>query len=119
MSNVVAGNPFCKEHNYRSYVLSHVKNLTYLDYRRVKSEHVQQAMEKQMRAERDRRAQILSAEGSKGAAVLEAEGIREAAVNTAEGERQAAILRADGEAKAMERMAQAQEIGRASCRDRV
>ena len=69
---------------------------------------VQQAMEKQMRAERDRRAQILSAEGSKGAAVLEAEGIREAAVNTAEGERQAAILRADGEAKAMERMAQAQ-----------
>lgn len=69
---------------------------------------VQQAMEKQMRAERDRRAQILAAEGSKGAAVLEAEGIREAAVNTAEGERQAAILRADGEAKAMERMAQAQ-----------
>ena len=68
---------------------------------------VQQAMEKQMRAERDRRAQILSAEGSKGAAVLEAEGIREAAVNTAEGERQAAILRADGEAKAMERMQRA------------
>jgi hypothetical protein len=41
----LAGNPFCKEHNYRPYVLSHVKNLTYLDYRRVKSEHVQQAME--------------------------------------------------------------------------
>ena len=55
---------------------------------------VQQAMEKQMRAERDRRAQILAAEGSKGAAVLEAEGIREAAVNKAEGDRQASILRA-------------------------
>lgn len=41
----LAGNPFCKEHNYRSYVLSHVKDLTYLDYRRVKPEHVQQAME--------------------------------------------------------------------------
>ena len=69
---------------------------------------VQQAMEKQMRAERDRRAQILAAEGAKGAAVLEAEGVREAAVNMAEGERQAAILRAEGEAQAMERMAQAQ-----------
>lgn len=41
----LAGNPFCKEHNYRPYVLSHVKDLTYLDYRRVKPEHVQQAME--------------------------------------------------------------------------
>jgi len=69
---------------------------------------VQQAMEKQMRAERDRRAQILAAEGSKGAAVLEAEGIREAAVNKAEGDRQASILRAEGEAQAMERMALAQ-----------
>ena len=69
---------------------------------------VQQAMEKQMRAERDRRAQILAAEGAKGAAVLEAEGIREAAVNKAEGDRQASILRAEGEAQAMERMALAQ-----------
>lgn len=41
----LAGNPFCKEHNYRPYTLSHVKDLTYLDYRRVGSEHVQQAME--------------------------------------------------------------------------
>jgi regulator of protease activity HflC (stomatin/prohibitin superfamily) len=69
---------------------------------------VQQAMEKQMRAERDRRAQILMAEGSKGAAVLEAEGIRQAAITTAEGAKQSAILRAEGDAQAMERIAQAQ-----------
>ncbi|HWB07510.1 MAG TPA: SPFH domain-containing protein [Verrucomicrobiales bacterium] len=69
---------------------------------------VQQAMEKQMRAERDRRAQILAAEGSKGAAVLEAEGIRQAAITTAEGAKQSAILRAEGDAQAMERIAQAQ-----------
>ncbi len=69
---------------------------------------VQQAMEKQMRAERDRRAQILMAEGSKGAAVLEAEGIREAQINTADGDRQASILRAEGEAQALERLAIAQ-----------
>lgn len=69
---------------------------------------VQQAMEKQMRAERDRRAQILAAEGSKGAAVLEAEGIRQAAITTAEGAKQSSILRAEGDAQAMERMALAQ-----------
>jgi regulator of protease activity HflC (stomatin/prohibitin superfamily) len=69
---------------------------------------VQQAMEKQMRAERDRRAQILAAEGSKGAAVLEAEGVRQAAITTAEGAKQAAILRAEGEGQAMERIALAQ-----------
>jgi regulator of protease activity HflC (stomatin/prohibitin superfamily) len=71
---------------------------------------VQQAMEKQMRAERERRAQILSAEGSKQAAILEAEGMRESSISRAEGERQAAILRADGEGKAMERMAEAQAL---------
>ncbi len=69
---------------------------------------VQQAMEKQMRAERDRRAQILAAEGSKGAAVLEAEGIRQAAITTAEGAKQSAILRAEGDAQAMERIAESQ-----------
>lgn len=41
----LAGNPFCKEHDYRSYVLSHIKDLTYLDYRRVVHTDVQQAME--------------------------------------------------------------------------
>jgi regulator of protease activity HflC (stomatin/prohibitin superfamily) len=70
-------------------------------------------MEKQMRAERDRRAailtaegekqaQILTAEGAKQAAVLNAEGAQQAAVLDAEGERQAAILRAEGEAKAID-----------------
>ena len=69
---------------------------------------VQHAMEKQMRAERERRAQILSAEGSKGAAILEAEGIREAQIQKAEGEKQSNILRAEGEAQAIERLASAQ-----------
>jgi regulator of protease activity HflC (stomatin/prohibitin superfamily) len=78
---------------------------------------VQQAMEKQMRAERDRRAQILQAEGSKGAAVLEAEGIRQAEITKAEGAKQSAILRAEGEAQAMERMAVAQAQAIRSVRD--
>ena len=54
-----------------------------------------------MRAERDRRAAILTAEGTKQAAILTAEGEKQAAVLTAEGQRQAAILRAEGEAKAI------------------
>jgi regulator of protease activity HflC (stomatin/prohibitin superfamily) len=65
---------------------------------------IQEAMEKQMRAERDRRATILTAEGVKQAQILTAEGQQQAAVLTAEGERQAAILRAEGEAKAIERV---------------
>ena len=39
------GNPMCADHDYRSYVLSHIKDLTYLDYRRVVPADVQQAME--------------------------------------------------------------------------
>jgi regulator of protease activity HflC (stomatin/prohibitin superfamily) len=62
---------------------------------------VQEAMEKQMRAERDRRATILTAEGVKQSQVLTAEGEKQAAVLRAEGQRQAAILRAEGEAKAI------------------
>ena len=62
---------------------------------------IKEAMEKQMRAERDRRAAILTAEGTKQAAILTAEGEKQAAVLTAEGQRQAAILRAEGEAKAI------------------
>lgn len=61
---------------------------------------IQQAMEKQMRAERDKRAAILEAEGLKQAAILNAEGKRQAAINEAEGQKQANILRADGEAQA-------------------
>ena len=78
---------------------------------------VQQAMEKQMRAERDRRAQILMAEGSKGAAVLESEGIRQAEIMKAEGAKLSAILRAEGDAQAMERMALAQAQAIRSVRD--
>lgn len=62
---------------------------------------IQEAMEKQMRAERDKRATILTAEGVKQAQILRAEGEQQAAVLTAEGEKQAAVLRADGEAKAI------------------
>jgi regulator of protease activity HflC (stomatin/prohibitin superfamily) len=62
---------------------------------------IKAAMEKQMRAERDRRAAILTAEGTKQAAILTAEGEQRAAILTAEGARQAAILRAEGEAKAI------------------
>jgi len=61
---------------------------------------IREAMEKQMRAERDKRATILEAEGTKQAQVLEAEGERQADINRAEGEKKATILVADGEAQA-------------------
>ena len=62
---------------------------------------IQDSMEKQMRAERDRRAVILTAEGGKQAEILNAEGMRQAAILNAEGYAKAAVLRADGEAKAI------------------
>jgi regulator of protease activity HflC (stomatin/prohibitin superfamily) len=68
---------------------------------------VQEAMEKQMRAERDRRATILTAEGVKQSQILTAEGEKQAAVLKAEGARTAAILRAEGESKAIETVFQA------------
>lgn len=61
---------------------------------------IQAAMEKQMKAEREKRAVILESEGMKQSAILQAQGEKEAAINKAEGEKQAAILRADGVAKA-------------------
>lgn len=61
---------------------------------------IQQSMEKQMKAERDKRAAILEAEGLKQSAVLKAEGDKLAQINRAEGDKQSAILRADGEAQA-------------------
>ena len=61
---------------------------------------VQEAMEKQLKAERERRAAILTAEGQKQAAILTAEGAKQSVVLAAEGEAQAAVLRADGAAKA-------------------
>ncbi|MEA2126357.1 MAG: hypothetical protein QOI80_3139 [Solirubrobacteraceae bacterium] len=68
---------------------------------------VQEAMEKQMRAERDRRATILTAEGIKQSSILTAEGEKQSAVLKAEGARTAAILRSEGEAKAIETVFQA------------
>lgn len=70
---------------------------------------IQEAMEKQMRAERDRRATILIAEANKKAAVLESEGSREAAINKAEGEKRARVLNAEGQAEARIRVAEAEE----------
>jgi regulator of protease activity HflC (stomatin/prohibitin superfamily) len=63
---------------------------------------IQDSMEKQMRAERDRRAQILTAEGTKQAAILEAEGARQAEILRAEGDAKAQVLRAQGEAEAIQ-----------------
>jgi regulator of protease activity HflC (stomatin/prohibitin superfamily) len=70
------------------------------------------AMEKQMRAERDRRASILTAEGSKQSQILTAQGEKEAAVLKAEGAKTAAVLRAEGEAKAIGTVFQAIHDGR-------
>ena len=61
---------------------------------------IQTSMEKQMKAERDRRAAILEAEGLKRSAILKAEGEKEAAINKAEGLKQAEILKAEGMAQA-------------------
>jgi regulator of protease activity HflC (stomatin/prohibitin superfamily) len=62
---------------------------------------VKESMEKQMRADREKRAVILTAEGQKQSQILTAEGEKQAAILTAQGEREAAILRAEGEAKAI------------------
>ncbi|MGW9405002.1 SPFH domain-containing protein [Arthrobacter sp. NPDC055585] len=65
---------------------------------------IQDSMEKQMRAERERRATILTAEGTKQSQILTAEGRRQAAILAAEGDAKAAILRADGEAQAIQKV---------------
>ncbi|MET0161901.1 MAG: SPFH domain-containing protein [Microbacteriaceae bacterium] len=67
---------------------------------------IQDSMEKQMRAERDKRAQILTAEGTKAAAILEAEGSRQAAILKAEGQAKAAVLEAQGDSEAQALRAQ-------------
>ena len=61
---------------------------------------IQNSMEKQMKAERDRRQAILQAEGQKKSAILIAEGEKESAILRADAEKQAAILKAEGEAEA-------------------
>ena len=63
---------------------------------------IQDSMEKQMRADRDKRAAILAAEGVKQSQILAAEGEKESAILRAEGQRQAAILNAEGQAKAID-----------------
>lgn len=62
---------------------------------------IKEAMEKQMRAERDKRAAILHAEGERQSKILTAEGTRQQSILVAQGDREAAILRADGESKAI------------------
>jgi regulator of protease activity HflC (stomatin/prohibitin superfamily) len=62
---------------------------------------IQEAMEKQMRADRDKRAAILTAEGVKQSQILTAEGEKQAAILRAEGQRQSQILNAEGQAKAI------------------
>ena len=62
---------------------------------------IKDSMEKQMRAERDKRATILNAEGVKQSQILTAEGEKQSAILRAEGQREAAILQAEGQAKAI------------------
>ncbi len=69
---------------------------------------IQQSMELQMRAERERRAAVTNAEASKRAAILEAEGVQQSQVSRAQGEAEAAVLRAKGLAEARLAMAQAE-----------
>ena len=68
---------------------------------------IQSSMEKQMKAERDRRQAILQAEGQKKSAILIAEGEKEAAILRADAEKQAAILKAEGEAESIRKVQQA------------
>jgi regulator of protease activity HflC (stomatin/prohibitin superfamily) len=68
---------------------------------------VKDAMEKQMRAEREKRAAILTAEGVKQARILTAEGEKQSSILTAEGAKQSAILRAEGQAQAIAQVFQA------------
>ncbi len=63
---------------------------------------IQEAMEKQMRAERDRRAAILTAEGVKQSQILTAEGEKQSSILRAEGQRESQILSAEGQSKAIE-----------------
>ena len=73
---------------------------------------IQEAMEKQMRAERDRRASILNAEGVKQSQILTAEGEKQSAVLKAEGAKTSAILTAEGQAKAIQTVFEAIHEGK-------
>ena len=74
---------------------------------------IQEAMEKQMRAERDRRAAILQAEGYKQSQILSAEGEKQSAILKAEGAREAQVLNAEGQSKAIETVFEAIHRGNA------
>ena len=73
-------------------------------------ESVLTAMEKQMQAERNKRATILTSEGKKASDILQSEGEKMATINRAEAEKQQAILKAEGEAQARIRKAEAEAI---------
>ncbi len=72
---------------------------------------IQEAMEKQMRAERERREKILQAEGEKKSSILIAEGEKESAILRAEADKEAQIKRAEGEAEALLKIKQAEADG--------
>ena len=74
-------------------------------------QEIQSAMEKQMKAERDRRETLLQAEGHKAAAITRAEGDKQAMILAAEGERDARIARAEGEARAIQLAKEAEAAG--------
>jgi regulator of protease activity HflC (stomatin/prohibitin superfamily) len=74
---------------------------------------IKDAMEKQLRAERDKRAAILTAEGVRQSQILTAEGAKQSAILTAEGQRQAQVLVAEGQAKAIDIVFSAVHEGRA------
>ena len=78
---------------------------------------IQNAMEKQMKAERDRRETLLQAEGHKAAAITRAEGDKQAMILEAEGERDARIARAEGEAKAIYLAKKAEADGLAALKE--
>jgi len=72
---------------------------------------IQEAMEKQMRAERERRSVILTAEGVKRATILQAEGENESVILRAKAHKESLITEAEGQAQALERVYQAQAFG--------
>lgn len=80
---------------------------------------VLQAMEKQMQAERNKRATILTSEGDKQSQILQSEGDKAATINRAEADKQQAILRAEGEATARIRKAEAEAIAIAKITEAV
>jgi regulator of protease activity HflC (stomatin/prohibitin superfamily) len=73
---------------------------------------IQDSMEKQMRADREKRAVVLAAEGERQSAILKAEGERQAAILRAQGQREATMLQAEGQAKAIETVFQAIHDGK-------